>query len=210
VKTQQDISILRETLMARLDQQGGEMRRAFEQQSELVDETTGQNERLEGIEHKLEAVMMQNQADRKAWMEEQDHTAAQDEQIQSLTKMFYDERTARQSLSEQFSRQQEQLQILRREVECLRIMISLLELQFLFLPLPWFILSRRLPSNTSSRILFLHESLKSQICGMSLARHQTSGTIIPFASRRLRVLVDNSMNRCIKRLVAMALLFPDR
>jgi hypothetical protein len=97
------------------------MRRAFEQQqSELVDETTAQNERLEGIEHKLEAIMMQNQADRKAWMEDQDHTAAQDEQIQILTKMFHDQRTARQSLSEQFALQQEQLQIFRRELECLK------------------------------------------------------------------------------------------
>jgi hypothetical protein len=107
--------------MARIEQQGGEIRRAFEQQqSKLINETTGQNERLEVIGHKLETVIMQKQADHKAWIEDQDHAAVQDEQIRILTKMVHDERTAHQLLSEQLTLQQEQLQILRREVECLK------------------------------------------------------------------------------------------
>ncbi len=121
MNTQQGFSALRETLMARIEQQGDEIKRAFEQQrSELVYERTVQNERLETIEHKLESVTTQNQATRKIWLEYQEHAVTQDQQIQTLTRMLHDERTARQSLSEQFTLQQEQLQILRRELECLK------------------------------------------------------------------------------------------
>jgi len=118
---QQGFLTQRETLMAHIEQQRGEVERVLEQRwSELAHERTAQSERMETIERRLKSMETQDQAKQKTWLAYQERTETQDRQLQTLIMMLHDESAARQSLSEQFILQQEQLQILRRELECLK------------------------------------------------------------------------------------------
>jgi hypothetical protein len=98
---QQGLSTQQETLMARIGQQGNEVKKALEQQ--WLEQIQERDEHIKILEQRLETTVTQEQA------------KAQDQRLQSLTEMLQEERAARQSLAEQLTLQQEQLQRLCRE-----------------------------------------------------------------------------------------------
>jgi hypothetical protein len=110
---QQGLSTQQETLMARIEQQGNEVKQALEQQ--WLEQMQERDEHIEMLEQRLEAAVAQEQATCKQWLAHLEQAKIQDQRLQSLTVMLQEERADRQSLAEQLKLQQEQLQRLYRE-----------------------------------------------------------------------------------------------
>ncbi|MFL5592072.1 MAG: hypothetical protein ACJ8DI_31080 [Ktedonobacteraceae bacterium] len=118
---QEALSARQETFTTYVEQQIREVNITFEQRwSDLSRERVVRDERMEGIEQRLESVSTRQQAAHNAWLAYQERIEMQDRQIQALTELLQDEQEARRSFSEQFIVQQEQVQTLRRELESLK------------------------------------------------------------------------------------------
>jgi hypothetical protein len=120
-EVQEALSARQKTLTTHVEQQIREVNITFEQRwSDLVRERAVRDERMGGIEQRLESVSTRQQAAHTAGLAYEERIEMQDRRIQVLTGLLQDEREARRSLSEQFIVQQEQVQALRRELEGLR------------------------------------------------------------------------------------------
>ena len=115
---QLEVSTLQETLLARIKQQRSEIDAVLQQhRDEMQLERTTRHEYMKSTDLRLSAMEIQDQANQKAWTAYQEHDKDQERQIQLLTAQLHEERTARQTLSEQFTQQQEMLQSLCRKLE---------------------------------------------------------------------------------------------
>ncbi|MFL5663684.1 MAG: hypothetical protein ACJ8BW_20435 [Ktedonobacteraceae bacterium] len=109
---QQSLVLLREDLTTLLEQQGHEIKSAFEQQiAQQVQDRSALGDRLEKMEQWREQLAAQ---------EYQQRFTAQDDQLQLLSKLLQEERAERKTFSEQLTAQQEQVQSLHREIDRLK------------------------------------------------------------------------------------------
>ncbi|HEY7414886.1 MAG TPA: hypothetical protein VH593_06815 [Ktedonobacteraceae bacterium] len=97
----QGLSTQHKTLVARIEQQGNEVKRALEQQ--WLEQVQERDNHIRMLEQQLEAVVTQEQATRE-------QAKTQGQRLESLTVILQEEQAARQSLAEQLALQQEQLQ----------------------------------------------------------------------------------------------------
>lgn len=77
----------------------------------------GVSERVGRMEQQADLRVAQDEEAQQQWHTHQERIEAQDQQLQTLIALLQEEREARQALSKQFVVQQEQLQVLRHQIE---------------------------------------------------------------------------------------------
>jgi hypothetical protein len=118
---QQNFLTLQETLLASIERQRSEIDGVLELRwSDLQHERTAQYEYMKKLEERQASLEIQDQARQNAWLANQEREKDREQQIQLLTAMLHEEKSARQLLAEQFSQQHEQLQVLHRQSEARR------------------------------------------------------------------------------------------